>query len=297
MRDAAGRVLYQTNGNNEALRFTYNPADELLTLADGKNQTTTWGYDTFGRVTNKLDASGTNLFAYQYDQLNRLTNRWSIAKSNTVYRYDPVGNLTNIAYIHSTNIILRYDGLNHLTNMVDGVGSTAFSWTDGDQLAAETGPWANDAVNYTYSARLRQTLNLAQPNASPWIQSYGYDAAMRLTNVVSAAGQFGYEYADGAFDLLYLLHLPNGSQVNDQFDGLARLTRTELDTPLLSLVDEHQYSYDAGSQRTQQVFAASQARSLMNYSYDNIGQLKSAQGYEYGGTTPRLQEQFGYERR
>jgi RHS repeat-associated protein len=33
---------------------------------------------------------------------------------------------------------------------------------------------------------------------------------------------------------------------------------------------------------------------FINYSYDNIGQLKTAQGFEQNGTTPRLQEQFGY---
>ena len=46
-----------------------------------------------------------------------------------------------------------------------------------------------------------------------------------------------------------------------------------------------------GPQVTQQVFTA---ENVMNYTYDNIGQLKTAQGLESGGTTPRLQEQFGY---
>ena len=32
----------------------------------------------------------------------------------------------------------------------------------------------------------------------------------------------------------------------------------------------------------------------MNYTYDNIGQLKTARGFESNGVTPRLQEQFGY---
>ena len=87
--DAAARVLYQTNANNEVLQFTYNPADEMLTLTDGKNQTTAWGYDFFGRVTNKLDALGNNIFSYQYDANDRLTNRWSLAKGGTTYKYDP----------------------------------------------------------------------------------------------------------------------------------------------------------------------------------------------------------------
>ena len=33
---------------------------------------------------------------------------------------------------------------------------------------------------------------------------------------------------------------------------------------------------------------------FMNYTYDNIGQLKTARGYETNGTPARLQEQFGY---
>jgi RHS repeat-associated protein len=42
---------------------------------------------------------------------------------------------------------------------------------------------------------------------------------------------------------------------------------------------------------TQQVFTAG---NFINYTYDNIGQLKTAQGYESNGVTPRLHEQFGY---
>src|SRR5262249_12713042 len=67
VRDGLGRVLSQTNANNEALQFTYNPSDELKTLIDGKNQTTTWKYDEYGRVTNKVDALGVNAFIYRYD--------------------------------------------------------------------------------------------------------------------------------------------------------------------------------------------------------------------------------------
>jgi YD repeat-containing protein len=60
--------------------FTYNAAGDLLTLTDPKSQVTTWKYDEYGPVTNKLDHLGTNLFRYKYDANNRLTNRWSAAK-------------------------------------------------------------------------------------------------------------------------------------------------------------------------------------------------------------------------
>ncbi|MGB7768985.1 MAG: hypothetical protein WBN22_09065 [Verrucomicrobiia bacterium] len=149
-RDTAGRVLDETNANNEVLQFTYNPADELLTLTDGKNQTTAWSYDQYGRVTNKVDATNEILFVYQYDPDNRLTNRWSAAKGTTVYRYDPVGNLTNVDYsggtVYTPSINFAYDALNRLTNMLDGLGDTTFTWTPGNQLAGENGPWTDDAV-------------------------------------------------------------------------------------------------------------------------------------------------------
>src|SRR5882672_4654350 len=102
IRDVAKRLQYQTNANNETLQFSYNPSDELLTLTDGKNQVTTWNYDEYGRVTNKLDATPTEIFRYQYDPNDRLTNRWSAAKHTTVYRYDPIGNLTNVDYSGGT---------------------------------------------------------------------------------------------------------------------------------------------------------------------------------------------------
>ena len=295
VRDAAGRVLYETNANNQVLQFTYNPADELSTLTDGKNQTTTWNYDQYGRVTNKVDTLGTNIFVYQYDPLDRLTNRWTPAKGATVYRYDPIGNLTNVIYPTSSNIVFLYDPLNRLTNMVDGLGVTAFSWTDGNQLAGETGPWPNDAVSYTYVNRLRTGLSLQAPNADVWAQSYIYDSAMQLTNVTSPAGSFTYSYQPSSFgegDRVAELFLPGGgSYENNNYDTLMRLMSTTLNSTRTGLNEDfHSYQYDEGSEVTQQMFTA---ENVMNYTYDNIGQLKMAQGLESGGTA-RLQEQFGY---
>ena len=56
-------------------------------------------------------------------------------------------------------------------------------------------------------------------------------------------------------------------------------------------MDEHSYLYNQGFQRTNQTF---QAGNVMNYLYDNIGQLTNATGLESDLATRRLQEQFGY---
>ena len=289
--DAAGRVLSQTNANNEVTLFAYNSADDLITLTDGKNQTTTWTYDVFGNVSNKVDAANNQIFVYKYDPDNRLTSRWTPAKANTVYRYDAAGNLTNIVYPVSSNIVLCYDAMNRLTNMVDGVGTATFSYNQVGQILSENGPWANDTVTYTYANRLRTALNLSQTSGS-WSQSYGYDSIQRLASVSSPAGAFSYQYVgSGPSTLVSRLTLPNGASITNSYDNLGRLLSTTLKDSLLATLNSHQYAYDAGNERTQQMFTAG---NFINYSYDAIGQLKAAIGKEAGGSTSRLQELFGY---
>lgn len=185
VRDEAGRVTARTNANNEVLQYAYNPAGQVLSLTDGKNQTNHWQYDSFGRVTDKVDNAGNSDFVFQYDALDRITNRWTPAKGKTVFRYDPLGNLTNVDYsggtVSTPSISYGYNALNRLTNMDDGIGVTLFTWTAGDQLADESGPWTGDAISYVYNAaRQRASMSLLQPNAAPWTTDYGYDSTMRL---------------------------------------------------------------------------------------------------------------------
>src|SRR5208283_2419809 len=73
-----------------------------------------------------------------------------------------------------------YDANNWMTQMSDAIGRTTFTYTPAGQLASETGPWGSDTISYTYSDRLRTGLDLQQPNAAAWVESYCYDAANRL---------------------------------------------------------------------------------------------------------------------
>jgi YD repeat-containing protein len=234
-------------------KFIYNGAGDLLTLTDGKNDNTSWQYDQFGRVTNKMDNLGTNLFVYQYDPDNRLTNRWSAAKGSTAYSYDAVGNLTQVTYPVSPSITLQYDALNRLTNMVDAVGTTVYGYDAVGQLLSENGPWSNDTLSYTYANRLRTGLSLI---GTPWNQSYGYDAARRLTSVTSPAGEFDYAYDPVKLQRVHTLTLPNGAVITNAYDSVARLTLTELMSSTGADLDSYAYGYNQANQRTNVVRAA-----------------------------------------
>ena len=107
--------------------------------------------------------------------------------------------------------------------MSDGIGTTAFTYTQTGQLQSETGPWASDTVTYSYFDRLSTGLDLQQPNASDWVQSYAYDAANRLQTLTSPAGSFGYGYNLGLVgttsfsSLVGKITLPNGAFITNTY--------------------------------------------------------------------------------
>jgi YD repeat-containing protein len=199
--DAAMRKILETNASSQILRYTNDAAGDLLSLTDAKGNTTRWSYDSYGRVTNKLDQAGTDILRYEYDADNRLTNRWSAAMLTTKYHYDSVGNLTLIDYsagaAPTPSVTNSYDALNRLTNMLDGLGTTTYTYTTGGQLASEDGPFGNDTVTNFYSNRPRTGLSLAQPSGAWTNVKLTYDPIGQLkvaTSSVSSENR-GYLYA------------------------------------------------------------------------------------------------------
>jgi len=160
-----------------------------------------------------------------------------------------------------------------VTNMVDGSGTNKYIYASGGQLLTEDAPFANDTMTNSYSSRLRTGLSLAQPTGS-WTNSFGFDSAKRLTNVTSQSGSFAYAYKVGQASRLPIkLSLPNTSYITNTYDSVARLRGTYLKNSSDSTLNSHEYTYNPGNQRTQQVFSAG---STYNYTYDAIGQLKIA---------------------
>ena len=271
--DAIGRKTVETNANAEVIRYTNSPAGDLLSLTDGKGQTTRWNYDQYGRVTNKVDQASTEILRYKYDADNRLTNRWSAAKGNTAYGYDFVGNLLTISYPLSGTVTFSFDALNRMTNMVDGIGTTKYSYSPAGQLLSEDGPFASDIVTNVYSNRLRVGLGLQQPTGA-WTNGFAYDITKRLTNVTSQAGAFGYLYEPGLFTHhASRIALPNTSYITNVFDGDARLIATYLKNSGNTVLDSYAYIHNPANQRTNLTRADS---STVAFKYDPIGQLTVA---------------------
>jgi len=176
--------------------------------------------------------------------------------------------------------------LNRMTNMVDASGTTKYTYTAGNQLLTEDGPFASDTVTNTYVNRLRSGLSLQQPTGA-WTNGFAYDAARRLTNVISPAGAFNYQFVpSGVTHHASRITLPNTSYITNAFDGNARLTGTYLKNSGNTILDSYGYTYNVANQRGT---LARTDGSSVNYTYDLIGQLKIAdssvntedRGYSY----------------
>jgi len=289
--DSAGRKTNEVCTGISTTSFAYDASGNLTALTDGNGHTTHWYYDQYGQLTNKVDALGANAFLYGYDANGRLTGRTNAASTWTAYGYDNVGNLLGINYQHSHAITLSYDALNRVTNMVDGIGTTAYSYDGAGQFLSEAGPWSGVSVSGTYLNRLRQSMSVQAPGAAAWTNGYYYDSARRLTGVTSGAGSFAYQFAPGVQGVPSGITLPNGASIANSYDSVARLLSTTLKNSQLASLALHQYGYNLAGQRTNQTRLHGD---YVTCTYDNAGELLTALGKEQGGTTNRQQEQLGY---
>ena len=163
--------------------------------------------------------------------------------------------------------------------MVDGIGTSTYSYDGVGQLLSEAGPWSGVSVNNTYSSRLRQSLSAQAPGAAAWTNGYYYDSARRLTGVTSGAGSFNYQFAPGVQGVPSGITLPNGASIADSYDSVARLLSTTLKNSQLASLALHQYGYNLAGQRTIQTRLHGD---YVTYTYDNAGEAQNGAGQGVG---------------
>src|SRR3954469_4963788 len=66
--------------------------------------------------------------------------------------------------------------------MVDAAGTTLYTYTAGNRLLTEDGPFTSDTITNTYVNRLQTKLSLQQPTGV-WTNGFTYDSGARLSNV------------------------------------------------------------------------------------------------------------------
>jgi RHS repeat-associated protein len=193
--DAAGNVLTRTDFNGKTTTYTYDAANRLLSKTPDASfgaPAVTYTYTPYGQRYTMTDPCGTTY--YGYDTLGRLTQK--IIQSNMLlYSYDLASNLTRLS---APTVIVNYtyDALNRLSTVAEtNTGTTSYGYDNVGNLLTVTYP--NGVVHgYTYDTRNRLT-NLGVNKATA-IASYAYtlDASGHRTAVAELSGRtvnYGYD--------------------------------------------------------------------------------------------------------
>ncbi|MGH2459982.1 MAG: RHS repeat-associated core domain-containing protein, partial [Chloroflexota bacterium] len=303
--DALGNVTSVTRlaGTSGAVTttMTYDPTfNQLTSITDPLNHTTSFGYDSAGNLTTVTDplshqttltynAAGEPLtttdplghtiqFAYDGGDLASVTD----PLGNTSTRFvDAVGRL-----VSTTDPLGRHtrddrDVLNRLTKVTDPLGNvTSFSYDPNGNLLSITDA-RNDTTTYTYD-----TMDRLASRTDPLqrTESYQYDANGNLSQSTDRKNQVT-TFAYDALDRLTKVTDNDNSTTSYTYDAGDRTTRivdsvSGTITPTSNHLDQLtqvtnpqgtvSYGYDPAGRRTSMTVAGQPA---VAYSYDDANRL------------------------
>lgn len=278
-----GRVASITNPLGKSVSFSYDDANQAMTLTDALGHHST--VQTQGGLPAAVTDGLGNLTTISYldglpvsttDPLGRSSTSYYDAAGRLVKSTDPLGNRTS----HS------YDILGQLLTTTDPLGNVdRFSYDVGGNLLTATDPLGHvSRYGYDTFGRLATSTDALGATAS-----YGYDANSNLITFTSRAGVSTVYQYDGLGRAIFAGYGSTGSgyqsTVSASYDAANRQvqqvdsaggTRTAGYDGLDRLVSETtgqgsvSYGYDTAGHRTSMTVAGQPATS---YSYDDGNRL------------------------
>ncbi len=279
--------------------------NETVAVGTPEEATTSWTYDSEGRLKTQTDANG-NLHTWIYDAAGRMVAESNAASEVTAYAYDAAGNLTNRVDGAGVSSFREYDSMGRLVvqgsgnlryeyaydlggrctstcTRVDGTitESTAYAYDFNNRLVSKTAA-SNTVLTYGYDALGGRT-NFAV--AGVLDVSYEYDARNRLVEIHGngETTQFGYDAAGQRTNAIW----PNGTHAAYAYDDAGQLLSLvhgragSPNPPIASFI----YGYNLSGNRTNMVTL----EGTNSYAYDARGQL-TAVTYPDGSS-----EAFAYD--
>jgi RHS repeat-associated protein len=268
-------------------QYDYDTAARKTTVTDilaTTTQTTTYTYDSFGRVTEIKDAQGNsrtftwdvfdNLISVTDENLNTTTLTYD-SKGNVLSRTDALGNITSFTYDPTFNKLtsitdangntttFSYDAKGNLTSIIDALGnSTTFSYDAYGQPTSITDARGN-TTSFSYNSYGYLT-QVTDPLAND--TTLVYDNVGNLTSVTDPNGNTSTLEYDLANQLKKITD-PLSNETTLSYDANGNIT---------SITDANgnttSYTYDQINRLTKVTNALSNET---NYAYDEVGNLTS----------------------
>ena len=224
--DGAGQVIKQVDGNKQATKYTRNAIEEVTEVTD-----------PLGHVTKK-----------EYDAAGNLKKLEDPAKRTTTYKYDPANRLEEVSYSSGkpATITYEYDKDGDRTKMVDGTGTTKYTYDQLDRLT-ESENGHKEVIKHAYDLANDQT-KITYPNTKAVTRAFDKDG--RLEKVTDW----------------------NKKETKFSYNPDSELTLTSFPT---EVKDEDKYAYnDADAMTEVKMEKSTEVLASLVYTRDSDGQVK-----------------------
>jgi RHS repeat-associated protein len=290
-RDPLGRTITQE----------WCTCGSLEKRIDASGNATRWERDVQGRVTREIRSNGSSKSFIYENTTSRVKQVVDAKNQTTAYGYYLDGKLSGIAYANAqsptASVAYTFDpAYNRLTTMVDGTGTTTYSYyavgvLGALQLASMDGPLGNDVVTYAYDELGRPKTESVNGTT---VSDVAYDSLGRLVSDSNPLGSFTYSY-DGATSRLSSIAYPNGQSVAYAYFGNSGDHRLQdIHNKLAGGVtlSRFQYTYDpSGNVTTWNQQRDANPPKLLTFGYDAADQLATA---ARNPDEPTLPDRFAY---
>ncbi len=192
--DDAGRPVLSTDALGFNTQPAYNAVDQLSKITDANAGVTQFNYDTKRNLASVVNPLNNTIEAYQYDNLNRLTQKTDAKLKSTAYQYDGAGNLTQMTDRKGQVTTLTYDAQNRITSINFPGGATQTRTYDTIGRLSEIRE-PDNAMTYSYDTVDRLTTVATDSVAGHHEIDYTYDALDRVVSrTVDGADATAYTY-------------------------------------------------------------------------------------------------------
>ncbi|MEW9702169.1 hypothetical protein ABRS97_23835, partial [Paenibacillus sp. SI92] len=221
--DAEGYVIkefYDKGGRTEK-------KEETKKIAGGGTKTTTLGTFTFdyaGHVlTAKDNQTPQNTTTYNYDTIGRLTSVLNAKNEPTSYQYDYIGNLLQVVYPDGKINLKKYDEIGRLIQTTDANSKVEKFFYDAN--SNQTGLLDRNLNYFKYTFDNRNFLKSKEITDASWNPVAGeeridftYDLAGRRKQMVDGTGTTGYTY-NPSTGALSTQTYPDGKTIKYDYDA------------------------------------------------------------------------------
>jgi len=246
--------------------YTYDKNNNIATVTDGENRTSTFTYDSLNRKTRADDAAG-NYEAWTYNTAGQVATYRDKRGRSTQYFYDDGGHLIKVIDPNNGITTSTYDANGNLTSVTDpNLHTTTYAYDALDRRISTT-LHNNSRWLYTYDAN-GNVLTETTPTGERKVKSYdAFNRVATLTEYNAANAitrQISYTYdANGNV----LSQSSGGNTISYAYDELNRIT---------SVTDQFNqtisYGYDKAGNRTVLTYPGNKT---VRYAYDMANRLDS----------------------